>query len=446
MAATVAPVVSVEGKTVFAHFIVGNAAGMTTVDWKSDIELAKAASIDGFVLNIGPQDSYTYEVLQRAYTVAAEVGDFALFLSFDYLTGGPWSIDRVIQLINSFQYLPAQFKYNDKPVVTTFEGVNNIYDWISIKEATGCYFIPTWTSLGPSGLNRVLDIIDGGSSWDAWPNGANPKSRKADDAYRKVLGPKTYMMPVSAWFYTSLPQWGKNWLWRGDDLWFMRWQQVITLQPEIVQILTWNDYGESSYIGPIHKNGIPDGAAEYVDGKPHDGWRALLPHFIAAYKMNGRTISQYNKQEKANSCKLVARSKILCPVKSQQPADIITFWYRVNPGMAGSAGGTTGNDANHGQQTLSPTEVSEDKVFVTVFAQRPSTIFVQIGEWPEIMVQLSSGLQHFNVPYGSFRGQVKITLWRDGKMLVKTTGPEITDSCVNGKVNWNAFVGSSLDG
>lgn len=41
-----------------------------------------------------------------------------------------------------------------------------------------------------------------------------------------------YMMPVSPWFYPNLPGYGKNWLWRGDDLWYDRWMEVIYNEPE----------------------------------------------------------------------------------------------------------------------------------------------------------------------------------------------------------------------
>jgi hypothetical protein len=62
------------------------------------------------------------------------------------------------------------------------------------------------------------------------------------------------MMPISPWFYTDLPGFDKNWLWRGDDLWFDRWEQAMSLStpPEWIEILTWNDYGESHHIGPLH--------------------------------------------------------------------------------------------------------------------------------------------------------------------------------------------------
>lgn len=58
-------------------------------------------------------------------------------------------------------------------------------------------------------------------------------------------------MPVSPWFYANLPGYDKNWLWSSDDLWFDRWQEVWSFQPEWVEILTWNDFGESHYIGPL---------------------------------------------------------------------------------------------------------------------------------------------------------------------------------------------------
>ena len=44
------------------------------------------------------------------------------------------------------------------------------------------------------------------------------------------------MMPVSPWFYTKLPQYGKNWTWRGDDMWHSRWQQVLKVQPQFVEV------------------------------------------------------------------------------------------------------------------------------------------------------------------------------------------------------------------
>lgn len=44
------------------------------------------------------------------------------------------------------------------------------------------------------------------------------------------------MMPVSPWFYTNLPQFGKNWNWDGDSLWFDRWEEVLDILPQYVEV------------------------------------------------------------------------------------------------------------------------------------------------------------------------------------------------------------------
>lgn len=90
---------------------------------------------------------------------------------------------------------------------------------------------------------------------DAWPSGPRSITTYPDASYFDFLKGKPYMAPVSPWFYTNLPGYDKNWLWRGDSLWVDRWNQLIAgeFQPEFVQIISWNDYGESHYIGPLLK-------------------------------------------------------------------------------------------------------------------------------------------------------------------------------------------------
>jgi hypothetical protein len=419
-------------KWVFAHFIAGVASGMTDADWTSDIQAAKDAHIDGFALNIATQDSYTDAVLEKAYTAAAAVGNFSLFLSFDYASGGPWPMDRVITTVNTYKNKPAQFYYQGKPLVSTFEGTSNVNDWASIKAATGCFFIPSWTSLGPTGFAADLDKVDGGFSWDAWPVGAEGKTTDNDQAWIKALAGKPYMMPVAPWFYTNLPQWDKNWLWRGDDLWFDRWQQVIELQPDFVEIITWNDYGEAHYIGPIHSQGIPQGASSYVVNNPHDAWRTLLPVYIDAYKSGNATQS-------TNTSSQLPTRDTTSPTK-----DTITYWYRLNPSNSGSSGGTTGNNPSMGQPALNPAVVSEDKVFLTVFVLAPSQVTVQIGGGSPTTLQANVvGTNHFSVPFNGQTGPVTFTILCNGQQIVTTTGPAITNECSEGKINWNAYVGSS---
>jgi Glycosyl hydrolase family 71 len=391
---------------------------MSPGDWASDIAMAKAAKIDGFAMNIAAGDPNTDRVLAAAYAAAEAAGDFTMFLSFDYLSMGAWNAGQVINKINQYKYSSAQFTYQGKPLVSTFEGVGNTHDWPGIKGATGCFFVPDWTSLGPAGFASHLGTVDGAFSWDAWPQGAADKTVDADVAWMEMLGGKPFMMPVSPWFYTNLPNWGKNWLWRGDDLWSDRWQDVVRLQPAMVEILTWNDFGEAHYIGPIHEGGIPAGA-KYVHGMPHEGWLKFLPHYINAYKS-------------CNSTSLDADE------------EAITYWYKVNPGRSGSTGGTTGNNPGQGQPAMAPQLVSQDKVFLSVLVAEPSDVTVSIGGgYRTLLRAMSSGINHFSVPLQGQTGAVDIRVMREGEEIVSTTGPEITDSCRDGLVNWNAYVGSS---
>ena len=201
-------------------------------DWSSDIALAQAAGIDGFALNIAA-DAWTDTALQNAYTAAGPTG-FKLFISFDYAANPSFVASDVINIINTYKSLPAQYLYDNGPLVSTFEGTANAGDWPGIKSATGAFVVPSWTSAGPGGIAQYLGDLDGMLAWDAWPIGNTPKNTTNDLAWQAALGSKPYMMAVSPWFYADC--YGKNWVWVGDDLWHDRWQQVVELSPPFVEV------------------------------------------------------------------------------------------------------------------------------------------------------------------------------------------------------------------
>ncbi len=80
-----------------------------------------------------------------------------------------------------------------------------------------------------------------------------------DLLYKDNLAGKKYMMGVSPWFYTGtspalpheaaplriltaqcpdLAQWNKHWYCSSESLWYDRWQQVLEIMPDFVQIIT----------------------------------------------------------------------------------------------------------------------------------------------------------------------------------------------------------------
>lgn len=45
---------------------------------------------------------------------------------------------------------------------------------------------------------------------------------------------------------------------------------TLSIQPAYVELLSWNDFGESHYLGPVRASaGVPSGATAYADTK-HD--------------------------------------------------------------------------------------------------------------------------------------------------------------------------------
>jgi hypothetical protein len=241
----------------------------------------------------------------------------------------------------------------------------------------------------------------------------------------QYLNGKPYMMPASPWFYTNLPGYDKNWLWRGGDLWNDRWLQILYMQPEWVEIISWNDYGESHYIGPVRSNAlgamdVGKAPLDYVSGMPHDGWRQLLPFAIDMFLHNTTTITD----------------------------EVLVVWHRTQPATACGAGGTTGNTASQLQLEFAPSDVVQDAVFFSAILTAPADVSVTIGG---AAVQASwtaqpdgkggVGRYHGRAAFGGNLGAVTVMVSRGGVPLLSVSGASVTNECQNQLQNWNAWVG-----
>ncbi|CAH0041679.1 unnamed protein product [Clonostachys rhizophaga] len=396
-------------RKVYAHYMVGITSGQTSDQWTNDINDAKSVGIDGFALNIGPSDSYTLEQMRLAFAAAESVGGFTLFPSFD-MAVGEWGVQTVIDIINEFKSSSAHATRNGSPLISTFEGPGWSGNWATVRSGTGgIYLVPDWSSLGPDGVAGKLDQIDGHFSWNAWPGpGSKNLTSVEDERYIEILGDKSYMMGISPWFYTNLPQYSKNWFSTGDSLWYDRWQQAIDLLPDMIEIITWNDFGESSYISDIVGKQIVSGANAYVEGYDHSAFRAVLPYFTAAYKAGNRAISPSNGEQ-------------------------AIAWYRTTRASLGGDGGTVWGQGGSQSASLG----TSDTVNVLTITVDEQDIQVAIGGSSQTF-RTGSGGQPANfvqVPFGELTGAVSLTL---GDRSV--VGPSITNNLPStGYVNFNAL-------
>ncbi|KAE9388651.1 glycoside hydrolase [Gymnopus androsaceus JB14] len=141
-------------------------------------------------------------------------------------------------------------------------------------------------------------------------------STNSDNQFLEALGTanSTYIAAVSPWFFTHFAanSFNKNFLYLADQhLYSKRWESLIsaqaplgddadptnatTSQPsiadqvDIVEIISWNDYGESHYVGPI-EGALPTGSEAWTNGMNHTAWLSLTSYYAAAFKTGFRII------------------------------------------------------------------------------------------------------------------------------------------------------------
>jgi glucan endo-1,3-alpha-glucosidase len=68
--------------------------------------------------------------------------------------------------------------------------------------------------------------------------------------------------------------------------------QILAAKPDFVEYLTWNDGGESTYIGNVWPDAIENSVVHgYADGFNHTGWGAIIGPFITAFKAGATSVT-----------------------------------------------------------------------------------------------------------------------------------------------------------
>lgn len=301
---------------VFVHYMV------QTLDDSSkaveDVTRARAMGIDAFVLNVGfPGEDATWARDCISWLFSAAAGtDFKFFFSLDMKQNGdPYAFSNLINLyINHDNYYHAGPE--GLPMLSTFNNALNYgpSEWNTFRSslASDTYFVPAFDQV--ASYYESPDIfwstwsgaLDGVMSWErAWPEVVETHENISSGLDFWILdraqaAGKDYMAALSTLQYKHIvnDESDAHWFRSGDVVMPERMTQLLSLpvaqRPEFVQIQTWNDAGESHYIGNLHDEGNTDAIKMYANSAehPHTGWQPIFASFAAAWKTGAADASQ----------------------------------------------------------------------------------------------------------------------------------------------------------
>lgn len=317
---------------VFAHYLMCCPyAGQQsrTADYAAEISMARDALIDGFVLNIGAwekEPGYRFRTDLMFSAADADKRGFKLFISADNATD--LSAEEVVAIVERYHNRPSYFRYGGKTVLSTFGGtlswrkeirsrlaekgieiffVPNIREVESLPKLPGAW-IETPNTFVLSMIAQENRDIDGYFYFGAAGNfeDVSNSSRIASQIFkaRKLI----YMAPVSPAYKGNGPN-NRVFEYEGLRGMIAQWNAAISAKADWVEIVTWNDWGESSYVrlfgGPQHE-AIWNG--NWGSLPAHDAFLMLSKYYIEWFKtgrqpkVNGKRVYIVARGEDSYNC------------------------------------------------------------------------------------------------------------------------------------------------
>ena len=334
-------------RLVFAHYMLANqdtAADTPTGErniaaYQREIQQAQSIGIDGFALNAGgwsKEPRYirrASEMFEAAYRLHS---NFKLMFSADMCCSNNAAdvLDMVRRFANNPRYAAVYFQHEGRFVLTTFAGSSHGPEFWqqlrsnlehgtnpSLQPAPNAlstvagvpssaplriFLVPSffWGGETPTvadittGLEPYQHVIDGAFYWGiaGVPGlGHAPDQLPSSEAYASVLhtAGKVYMAPICFQFWGANA--GRYYEYSGYSGMRAMWINAIRVtHPDWVEIITWNDFVEGTYVSPIDDPAKYAGANDLDAGTAppstlrfyhsHRGATELLAYFIQWYK------------------------------------------------------------------------------------------------------------------------------------------------------------------
>ncbi|KAJ3732630.1 glycosyl hydrolase family 71-domain-containing protein [Lentinula guzmanii] len=395
-------------KYVFMHHIVGNTYEYTRDSWLNDFDQIRAKDIDAVALNIG-RDTWQSARVQDAYSAAAMVG-MSVFVSFDY-TSFDCNIETTVNWVNAYKGLPGQFKIDGRPMISSYSGDCLGPDgWQTIRDQTGGFLMPFIYGDDDQQLKKgsSYGFFDSWYCWGcAWPQGNYNKTTDDDHYYMNILESR-YATTISPWMFTHYDN--KNFYLRGDDwLLITRWEQLISMRDQLtfVEMVTWNDYGESDYFGtgPSSANSQPSGTT-WTDGFPHNGFFDLSAYYITYFKTG---------------------------VYPRITKDTVYFWLRPHPASI--------NAKNDPLPKPEGWDWTSDTLWAAAFCSSTCNVTLRVGSYSQDFDNLPYGVNKISLPLKAL-GNVTVKMSKNGQEVINHTPSDFQYQEYTDHYNYNAYVGS----
>lgn len=222
---------------------------------------------------------------------------------------------------------------------------------------------------------------------------------------------------MSPWQYKDLNDGNplNAWVAYSDMLFPTRFKQITSddeVQPDIIEILTWNDFCESHYIRDLPSQDIT--ATDYVElgdmgayvyGQDHSPWRIVAKYYISWWK-NG--------------------------TPPAITTDQVVYWYRIHPKATVCTGGSSTDIRNN--------EYPVDAVFAWALVSAASTISMSVGTNQYWTFKADGSGPAMNmVPFPEYVSQTgvspEIAVMRNGVTVASGTG----DVAISSACDWQNF-------
>lgn len=225
-------------------------------DAESDVALARNAGVDAFQYNIGsfdPNSAGMRYIGPLLEAVTRSGADFRIVPSLDcHSLGSSPSLDAVLQSFLPLLGHPAALRMpgDGRVMLSCFRAENwSATFWSQLLAAFAArglpiYFAPIF--LNPAGQGGIFVLADMVGRWaGTFPEAVGDIGRFAAQARAQGKAVMWSVWPQDCrfkdgWYAEA----------RGSETFRSSWEAAIPFNPECVNVMTWNDYSESSQMRP----------------------------------------------------------------------------------------------------------------------------------------------------------------------------------------------------